>query len=339
MITKQEPQWERTEIPRHPQWNGPLVLPAEHTAKPGTKKCKLCGRKWTSTRCPCVYYKRTTTFIDVLQDEYNLKAWDRRMVAYGMSQRPDLVMGAAATKLEQDETDKKKLQAIADDAKAFAKASAAATVGTSLHTFTQWMDEGKELGHVPEPYPADLAAYALCTKGIEWTNIESFRVHDEWKVAGTTDRIGWYRGRLTIFDIKTGGLYFKPGPAMQLAMYAHSTPYEIATDTRTVDVAPLRLDVGYIIHLPQGTGECELIPVNIENGWRACQLAKQVWDIRSEPDSEWLPERDLYAEVYEMATRATNVKECKLLWKNAKAQGLLDAALKAALKARAKEIG
>jgi hypothetical protein len=334
MSSKTE-QFTNIEIPRHPVWGGPLVMPADHTNKPGNRRCKLCGRKWTSVKCQCEYYKRTTTFIDVLQDETTLKAWDRRMVAYGMGQRPDLVMGAAALDPTQD-TDKKPLQQIADAAKEFAGASAAAKVGTSLHTFTQWMDEGKTLGHVPEAYRDDLKAYELCTKEIEWTNIESFRVHDGWKVAGTTDRIGWYRGRLTIFDVKTGSLYFKPGPAMQLAMYANSTPYDIGTDTRHSDVAELRLDVGYIIKLPAGQGKCELLPVNIENGWRACQLAKKVWEVRKAPDTDWMLERDKAAEAYEMCSRAGSLKECKLLWRNAKTDGWLTPAIKRVLTERAK---
>jgi hypothetical protein len=289
-----------------------------------------------------VYYKRTTTFIDVLSDQTALKAWDRRLVATGMAENPELVLSALAIRndrdLSQTAEDKKALQKVADEAKEKAGGTTKAKVGTSLHTLTQWMDEGKELGYVPEPYPADLDAYAQCTKGIEWTNIESFRVHDEWKVAGTTDRIGWYRGRLTIFDVKTGGLYFKAGPAMQLAMYARSTPYDIATDTRASDADELRLDVGYVIHLPAGSGHCELMPVNIENGWAACQLAKAVWDTRKQADADWFPNEDRYAEVYEMATRATSLKECKMLWANARDMGLLDANLKGVLTVRAKEV-
>ena len=63
----------------------------------------MCGRLTTPNKryprkgnCKCTYYKRCTTWIDVLQDEFGLKKWDRRMVAYGMSQRPDLVVAAAA---------------------------------------------------------------------------------------------------------------------------------------------------------------------------------------------------------------------------------------------------
>lgn len=340
-------QWERVEIPRHPRWNGPLVMPPDHELRPGERKCKghkesgweSCGRKWHTNRCTCQYYKRTTNFIDVLQDEYKLKEWDRRLTATGMAENPELVLSALALRpdrdVQQTPEEKQQLQQIANKAKEYAKGSAAASIGTSLHTFTQWMDEGKELGFVPEPYPADLEAYRLATKDIEWTNIESFRVYDDWKVGGTTDRIGWYRGRLTIFDIKTGKLFFKAGPAMQLAMYARSTRYDIATDTRLPDVDELRLDVGYVIHLPAGSGKCELLPVNIGNGWQACRLAKAVWDIRSRPDEDWFPDRDGYAEAYEGALTAYNLNECKMRWAAAQENGHLDSHLKKALTERA----
>lgn len=287
--------YERIEIPRHPRYKGPLVIPPDRTLTPGGHECGTCGRmvkpkgKAATGKgtCPCVYYRRTTTFIDVIQDEFKLKQWDRRMVAYGMSQRPDLALSASTVELTPDgkpvsDSEKRKLQGIADDAKEYAKGSAAATTGTSLHTLTQWIDEGKTVGHVPDPYPQDLKAYEEATRDIEWVSIENFRVMDEWKVAGTADRIGWYKGRLRVFDIKTGGLYFEGGPAMQLAMYARSTPYDIPTDKRTFDVSELDLGCAFIIHLPAGSGHCELKSVDITKGWGGCRIAKQVWDFRNQ---------------------------------------------------------
>jgi hypothetical protein len=296
--------------------------------------------------CKCEYYKRTTTFIDVVQDEFKLKQWDRRMVAYGMGQRPDLVLAAASvrgdTDPNQDDTDKRKLQAIADDAKAYAKGSAAATTGTSLHTLTEWIDTGQTLGHVPEPYPADLRAYEDVIKDIEWVKVESFRVHDEWKVAGTADRIGWYRGRLTVFDIKTGSIFFEAGPAMQLAMYGRSTPYDIATDTRQVDVTSMNLNVAYVIHLPAGSGHCELKPVDIVKGWGACRIARQVWELRAQKyfvGDSWLDDNLQRSNTYtEMALRAGTVTELKMLWRNASDQGSLTDELKQILTNRANDL-
>src|SRR6185436_7257076 len=139
--------YRQTEIPRHPDWGGPFVIPPDKTVSPGEYKCKSCGRELSVKRCPHVYYKRCTTYIDVLQSEFALKAYDRRMVAYGMSQREDLILSTAALR-DIDGADKDQLQKNADDAKEYAKASASATIGTALHRFTEDMDKGLTLGRV-----------------------------------------------------------------------------------------------------------------------------------------------------------------------------------------------
>ena len=63
------------EIPRD-QWGRPMILPPK-------------GKK----RVP---YRRTTTFVGCLDDMNNLMKWQARQVAYGMGQRDDLVLAAAA---------------------------------------------------------------------------------------------------------------------------------------------------------------------------------------------------------------------------------------------------
>jgi len=347
--------YQRIDIPRHPQWDGPLVLPDGYTPS-GDKTCPLCkrpcrtGRRGTTRPgdCPCIYYKRTTTFIDVLQSEYALKAWDRRMVAYGMSQREDLVLAAAACR--NDGSDRDRLQEIADAAKEHARASAGANIGTALHTLTEWMDTGQELGHVPEPYPADLRAYEAATKNIEWAAVESFRVHDEWRVGGTADRIGWLNGELHVFDIKTSPnenpISYPHSVAMQLAMYAHSVPYDIGKDRRTTDPAPINLDVAYIISLPAGKGRCEIRPVDIRKGWDACQLAVKVWEWRNTKglilgDDIAPPSLDADdpLSLEEQAAQANSEDALRELWRQAKRDGALTDSVKRAIMARRTELG
>lgn len=252
------PELVNTEIPRD-RYGRPMVL------APGSKSKR-------------VSYRRTTTFVGCLEDTYNLMAWKNRQVAIGMGQRPDLVLAAAST----DPDDKKRFNEIAEKACEHALASASATTGTSLHALTERLDRGQKLGHVPDPYGADLKAYEKAIAGIEFTGIEAFRVHDEWKIAGTTDRVGYYNGRLTIMDIKTGSIDFPHKMAMQLAMYARSVPYDIATDTRGADPQPVDLNTGIIIHLPAGQGSCDLYEIDIAKGWGACLIAQQVWRWRSE---------------------------------------------------------
>jgi hypothetical protein len=269
------------------------------------------------------------------------------MVAYGMSQRPDLILAAAACRAprhgQSDDVGKKKLQEIADAAKEHAQASAGANIGTALHSLTEDIDNGRTLGHIPEPYPADLKAYEAATKGIEWVSIESFRVHDEFRVAGTTDRLAWYRGRLVIMDLKTSPnenpISYPHGPAMQLAMYAHSTPYDIPTDTRVSDPAPVNLQTAYIISLPAGYGRCEIRPVDIAKGWGACLLATQVWKWRDTDNlilaDDQVPQTRTFKD---MAARAGTKAELKMLWRSAKESCALTPDLKAFIKDRAKEL-
>jgi hypothetical protein len=208
---------------------------------------------------------------------HGLMSWKTRQVVYGMGQRKDLVLAAAAA----DPDDKRKLNEIADKATEHAQASASATTGTALHALTERVDRGQPLGVIPTEYQADIDAYQKATANIEFSAIETFRVYDRWQVAGTADRIGRdKRGRLRIYDIKTGSVDYPHKMAMQLAMYARSVPYDIATDKRGEPEDGLDLNTGIIIHLPAGEGRCDLYEVDIVKGWGACMVAHQVWEWR-----------------------------------------------------------
>lgn len=316
-----------TEIPRD-RYGRPMVMAAV-----GTKR---------------VSYRRTTTFVGCLEDTYNLMAWKNRQVAIGLGQRPDLVLAAASS----DPDDKKRFNEITEKACEHALSSASATTGTSLHALTERLDRGQKLGHVPDPYGADLKAYEKATTGIEFTSIEAFRVHDEWKVAGTTDRVGYYNGRLTIMDIKTGSIDFPHKMAMQLAMYARSTPYDIGTDKRGTDPAPIDLNTGIIIHLPAGQGVCDLYEIDIAKGWGACLIAQQVWAWRGEKhlthkvdqerETVWeksnAPTRLGDSGWVQLATIAATVDRLRDLWKQAAQAGALTEDFRAAARKRSEQL-
>lgn len=362
-----------TSIPRRKRAGGegeggPLVIPPGAQHVPGPKRCETCKRMVARDRkyprkgtCKCLYYRRTTTFIDVLQDEFLLKKWGMRNVAWGMAQRPDLILAATACNPDSSEEhtleDKRELNSIASQASKTAGDDFKATIGTSLHKLTHKLDRGESLGFVPPRWEADLRLYAETIKalGIKWVSVESFRVLDKWVkdfsecpdhkppryggtctcfgVAGTVDRIGWYKGRLRIFDIKTGSDYNKLGHAMQLAMYGHMQPYAYPGDERSID--DIDLSVGYIIKLPEGQGTCDVVPLNLEKGWAACQVAKLVWEAR-----EWDVEvgRDYAGELGEMTLRATSLKFLRMLWTNAADMGKLDAPAKTLIHQRVKEL-
>jgi hypothetical protein len=297
-----------------------------------------------------VAYQRTTTFVGALENLYNLMAWKQRQTVLGVGQRKDLQLAAAAA----DPDDKKTLNDIADKAMEQAQSSAGATTGTALHSLTERIDRGDELGYVPTEYQADLRAYQQATTGIDWVGIEAFRVHDEWKVAGTADRIGYHNGRLRIFDIKTGSIDYPHKMAMQLAMYARSTPYDIATDKRG-EPDPIDLNTGIIIHLPAGEGRCELHEVNIAKGWGACLIAKQVHTWRAEKDllhrigddriDTWQKSNHPIPVVEQVASSyitriglADNTNDLRDLWREATKYGYCTDDFRAAAQKRSQEL-
>ena len=319
-MTSSAAQWQNAEIPRD-RWGRPMIMPLK-----GTKR---------------VAYRRATTFVGCLDDTNGLMKWMSRQVAFGMGQRKDLVLAAAAA----DPTDKKKIGEIADKAAEHAKGVAgdAAETGTALHSLTERIDRGGPLGVVPQEYQADIEAYRKATEHIEYLGIETFRVHDEWKVAGTADRIGILNGRPMIMDIKTGSIDYPHKMAMQLAMYARSLPYDIATDKRGIDVKEVDLNYGVIIHLPAGQGRCDLYEIDIAKGWGACLIARQVWDWRGRKDLTRLI--DPSAGPAEPATweslilGADSKDRLREIWRRASELGELTAELKAAAKVRSEELG
>lgn len=314
------PEFVNVEIPRD-RFGRPMLMPATGRSK---------------KRIP---YRRCTTFVGVLEETSALMRWGQRQVALGMGQRPDLVMAAAAA----DPGDKATIGGIAERAAEAAKGiqGDAASIGTALHAFTERMDRGDTIGHVPAEYRADLDAYWAATKHITWQAIETFRCHDDWLVAGTADRIGTVGGgRPAIYDVKTGGIdYGQLKMSMQLAMYARMTAYDIATDTRVADTEPVDVNYGYIIHLPAGQGRCDVYETHIGEAWGACLVAKQVWGCR-ERKNLLTPYREPnpVATWESLIANANSLERLREIWQRAKELGQLTPQLKALLTARSQEL-
>lgn len=230
-----------------------------------------------------VAYTRCTTFVSAFEDTYNLEQWKLRQAAIGLSMRRDLQLAVVAHR-----DDKKRLNEVCKEALDAAASSAAATTGTALHSLTEQMDRGQEPTHVPEENVKDLAAYAEATVDLKPIYIEQLVVHDPWKVAGTPDRVVEYQGKRYIADLKTGDVEWGAGKiAAQLAMYARSEVYDIKTGARSMHEA--EFDKGLVIHLPAGSGECEVLWIDLLAGW---EIARTCRDVR---DRRQLKARDLYA--------------------------------------------
>jgi hypothetical protein len=217
-------------------------------------------------------YTRCTTFVSAFEDTYNLEQWKVRQAAIGLSLRPDLALAVAAHK-----DDKKRLNAICQEALDAAASSAGATTGTALHALSEQMDRGQKLPVLPAESAADLAAYAQATAEFKAVHIEQLMVFDRWKVAGTPDRVVEYRGKRYIADLKTGDITWGAGKiAAQLAMYARSEVYDVA-NPKARELHGAEVDKGLVIHLPAGTGTCEVVWVDLLAGW---EIARTCYDVR-----------------------------------------------------------
>lgn len=116
-------------------------------------------------------------------------------------------------------------------------------------------------------------------------------VNDQMRAAGTCDRIFEATrellcpdgsriapGTLIIGDIKTGGKldYSYPGYTIQLALYAGGVIYDLDTETRKGAPDKLHTQWGLLVHLPAGTGVCELLWVDLEEGREGARIVQAV---------------------------------------------------------------
>lgn len=296
---------ETVAVPRHRGNGNPLVLLPEFAPNPDLAAIL---RKPTDDRTAAeraaikgksAYYSRASSAGKAIDNEVALTKWKLRMVAIGLAQRSDLLLNVAAHSVDASEH-RRVLDGICQDAIEAARASTAANVGTALHKLTEYADQGIAVPGLPTEAARDLDAYNACKQrhGVTMAVAEQFVVNDELHVAGTLDRLMRVRHKTATYvgDIKTGNttivdgrpvLAFVNSMAVQLAVYANSQRYDPATGERT----PLDVDrdVAIVIHLPQGTGECNLYWLNIAAGYEAARLADAA--------RRWQDRRDLAAPI------------------------------------------
>lgn len=263
-----------------------------------------------------VPYTRCTTFVGSLDDKENLMKWKARMTAVGMAQRDDLVLQARAADLD----DKKTLGRVAEAAAEHAGASQRATIGTELHALTERLDRGETLPDMGK-WQADLDAYQAATSklGLVSEEIETFVVNDALKIGGTFDRVYTYRGQRFIGDLKTGStLDWGTGTfAMQLAVYANSLRYDHTTGAReSLDV---QTDVAILVHLPAGTGRCDVYWLDIKRGWASVSLAAAVREFRKLKRDTWLrpiTQPATAPSIEDLIANATSLDDLNQIWFN-----------------------
>lgn len=221
-------------------------------------------------------YTRATTMAKTIADTYALNQWGKRMVAKGLTLRPDLRALVAATPFDDRDT----LNKACDDAEAAAGAKISANLGTARHALTEMYDRGQTLPPLEPEEERDLAAYrdVLAAEGItvlgDW--IERTVVLPEYGVAGTLDRIvRMPDGTLRIADLKTGKdlSYGWSEITIQEYIYAASEwAYDWATGT-WLAMPKVDQNIGLVIHLPVGSGEAMTYDVNLKAGRAGLDLA------------------------------------------------------------------
>lgn len=223
-----------------------------------------------------VPYRRCTSYVDVIGDKYQLQQWEKRQVAIGLAQRDDLRLNVLAHL-----GDKTVLDRTCQDSKEYALASAKATKGTAFHALTDIADRGGELpAGLPDNVLGTLDAFREATRDLKVVHIESKVVLDTHQVAGTPDRIYQWQGERFIGDTKTGNTtYGVQKIAAQLAIYSRSYLYDVATGAR--DTHGASTNRGIVMDVDLDACTVDLLWIDLEAGWQAVQVAKQVWDQRA----------------------------------------------------------
>lgn len=227
-----------------------------------------------------VPYTRATTLAGAVDDLNGLIKWKINRAMVGIVERPDLLLAAAAHR-----DDEKQMYTIAEQALEAGGSTRAATIGTALHSLTERVDRGQELGVVPADYAADITAYEKAMTGYQPVHIEQMSVLDDLRVAGTPDLVvRCPDGRLRIADKKSGSISHPQKMAVQLALYAHALRYDITTGQRHPWGDDVDLDVGIIVHIPAGQGRADLYRLDLAAGWKVVPLACQVREWRKHGD-------------------------------------------------------
>lgn len=256
--------------PNRDRWGRPLIVP------PGGGKP--------------IAYTRVSKAAGLAEDDGNLTRWKMRMVAHGLGKKPDLV--ALAVALDPN-ADKSKLNDVAEQALAAANSAEGANLGTALHSFTEWADQGRDLSGVPVELRKLIEMYrdVVRATNLESVEMERFVVNDDLQMAGSFDRI--YRhpkfGQV-IGDIKTGqhDANYPAKVAIQCAIYANSVYYNPATGERT-PIEGLNRSRGILLHLNRVGETCEAIPLDLALGWREAQVAFAVQQHRRLRPADYLP--------------------------------------------------
>lgn len=244
-----------------------------------------------------VAYRRSSSVGKILDDETGLTDWKIRTTVEGCAQRPDLM--AQVSTLDHD-ADKKAIRDIAEDCLVAGKGTQRQVTGTAIHRMLDHVD--LQTDWVPAPhYAKTIDAYRAMLElwGLVPIDVEVHCVNDQNRLAGTADRR--YRlsktlvaptgetlpiGTVVIGDTKTGqSLEYASGTyATQLAAYATSLRYDVATDERTEFDPPNNQDWAIIVHVDAADSRVDVYWCDLRAGCEGIALGERVREWRRRGD-------------------------------------------------------
>lgn len=258
-------------------------------------------------------FTRVTNWAKHISDTYRLSLWQQRMAIAGICMDDGLRAEASSMDVTED---RKEFDKLVEKAKTRADKKGRASLGSAVHKFTERLDAGQiTVDDVPSTWREDVRTYAneMDRLGLKIAEDATGELMSEvtcyeptHKVMGTLDRIvrvtrkltvrfrdgrtvDLLPGDLVIFDLKTGARALEFGGqehAIQFACYANAT---LIFDKKTATYRPMpegiRTDVGLVFHLPIGEPlKATVAGVDIESGWRAAFLVRQVKDWQNRSD-------------------------------------------------------
>jgi hypothetical protein len=222
----------------------------------------------------------------ITADDFALEQWEKRMVAVGMTVRPDL-----AERVAVDLTNREAIQAVCDDAKEAAKANNAANRGSQRHRVLELTLLGQTDEFVTEQQRQDgrILDRTLDRYSLEpmLDRVEQFVVWPQIPICGRYDCILKYGGTPAMFDLKSGrsAVDYPHSTVTQLALYAYA-PKTSKTITRKGDswmcedwtTMPdgMDLDVGYVILVGDDDEVGTLYALDLKHGYRAATAAMEI---------------------------------------------------------------
>ena len=224
-------------------------------------------------------HSRASTVAKALSDTHGLASWLQRMTAIGLAQSEDLINAVAS-----DVTDNRAIDKYVEQAVDRAGGTSARTKGTAIHSAVEILFNGGSIQRLPAKVRDDALAIkaSLDEAGFTPVMAEVFTVNTELSVAGSFDYLlRDDQDRYAILDLKTGSSRFTRDVewAIQTSLYANSIPWCATAGFvkwKKLGVKKPSRDVAIIAHLIQDSASCQLLEVDIAEGYERAKLAVQV---------------------------------------------------------------